>query len=408
MTTALPLWTPSEERKKSTNLYEFIKHIESKTGESFADYHTFYLWSVDHQETFWDEFWDYAGIIGEKGSKVLTLGEKMTDARYFPESKINYAENLLRRNDGGIAMVFRDEQGKERQVSYKQLHQQVSKFQQFLKDQGVGKGDRVAGYMPNLPETIIAHLAAASLGAIWSSASPDFGVQGLLDRFGQIEPKVMIAADGYYYGGKTLSCLDKIQEVQPQINGLQKIVIVSFTTDKPDISSLDNAVLYQDVMSEYEEKVVVFERVEFNHPLVIMFSSGTTGKPKCIVHGHGGTLLQHLKEHILHCDVKKDDSVFYFTTCGWMMWNWLITGLAAEAALLLYDGNPFYPDGNVLWDYTSKHNCMLFGTSAKFIDALKANGLAPGKTHDLSALKIITSTGSPLVHESFDYVYKRD
>lgn len=405
MTEQQPLWTPSEDRKKATKLYEFIELIKNKTGEKFSDYHDFYKWSVDHQEVFWDHFWDFAGIIGEKGSIILEQGAHMRDARYFPESHINYAENLLRRKDQGKAVVFRDEQGKERSLSFQDVHEQVSKLQQFLKEQGVTKGDRVAGYMPNLPETIIAHLATASLGAIWSSASPDFGTQGLLDRFGQIEPKVLIAADAYYYNGKVVECLDKVKAVQPQLKGLQKTIIVPFAAEETDVSGIENAVLYDDILNKYSSTDMQYERVEFNHPLVIMFSSGTTGKPKCIVHGHGGTLLQHLKEHILHCDAKRDDAVFYFTTCGWMMWNWLITGLAADATLLLYDGSPFYPDGNVLWDYTSRHDCMLFGTSAKYIDALKAHDIKPGKTHDLSALKIITSTGSPLVHESFDFVY---
>ena len=402
-----PLWSPSDSRKKSTNLFRFIRHLEDKTGVNFPDYHAFYLWSVAEQETFWAELWAFADVIGEKGSVVLREGDKMRAAQFFPEARLNFAENLLRRRDDGLAMIFRDEPGRERSLTYADMHAQVSKLQQFLKDCGVGKGDRVAGYLPNLPETIIAHLAVASLGAIWSSASPDFGEQGLLDRFGQIEPKVLIAADGYYYNGKTLDCLERVKAVAPQLAGLQKIVIVPFVSEDPDLSSLPQAVSYQKIMGQYTATPVTFERLPFNHPLVIMFSSGTTGKPKCIVHGHGGTLLQHLKEHILHCDVKRNDRVFYFTTCGWMMWNWLISALAVEATLLLYDGSPFYPDGNMLWEYTSKHECMLFGTSAKFIDALKAHDLAPGETFDLSALKIITSTGSPLMHESFDYVYRK-
>ncbi len=373
MTDQKPLWTPSEERQKATKLYEFIKVIETATDRTFSDYHDFYQWSIDDQKTFWDKFWDFSGVIGEKGSVILEEGEHMRDARYFPKSRLNYAENLLRRQDNGKALIFRDEQGQERFLTFKDVNDQVSQLQQFLKDQGIKKGDRVAGYMPNLPETIIAHLATASLGAIWSSASPDFGAQGLLDRFGQIEPKILITADSYFYNGKVIDCLEKVKDVQPQLKGLRKTVIVRFASHhcenqgdeaiqksmhRQDCSKdkLAMAEYYDDILSKYSPQKINYERVEFNHPLVIMFSSGTTGKPKCIVHGHGGTLLQHLKEHILHCDVKRDDTVFYFTTCGWMMWNWLITGLAAEATLLLYDGSPFYPDGNVLWDFTSAHH----------------------------------------------------
>lgn len=406
-----PLWQPSSARIHGTRLYAFQRKVEAVTGRTFAGYYEFWQWSIDHMETFWDIFWDEAGVIGEKGDTVLQWDGPMIDARYFPNGTINYAENLLRHMGGGTAMIFRDEHGAERSLSFNALRAQVSQLQQALKDMGVKKGDRVAGYLPNLPETIIAHLAAASLGAIWSSASPDFGVQGLLDRFGQIEPKVLIAADGYYYNGKTLDCLEKIHEVVPQMCSLNRVIIVNFISEQhaEDIDSRfrgnDKFVSYDRLLATYTAKTPDFLRVEFNHPLVIMFSSGTTGKPKCIVHGHGGTLLQHLKEHILHCDIHPGDPVFYFTTCGWMMWNWLISGLACGATLLLFDGSPFYPDGNVLWDYTSRHKCTLFGTSAKYIDALKHAELAPGKSHDLSHLKTLTSTGSPLVHESFDYVY---
>jgi acetoacetyl-CoA synthetase len=270
---------------------------------------------------------------------------------------------------------------------------------------GVEEGDRVAAYMPNLPETIIAMLATASLGAIWSSASPDFGVQGVVDRFGQIRPKVLIAVDGYYYNGKEIDCLEKIARIQKQLDELHQTVIVPFLNPEPKIDNLDQAVLSETLLNSYQPGQVEFTSLAFNHPLFIMFSSGTTGVPKCIVHGHGGTLLQHLKEHQLHCDIRECDKVFYFTTCGWMMWNWLVSALASGATLLLYDGSPFYPDGNVLWEFTSKHQCKLFGTAAKYIDALNKEGLKPGETFDLSNLSVITSTGSPLIHEGFDYIY---
>jgi len=391
-----PLWTPSS--PESTQLAAFMRGL----GHDHLDYQKFWQWSVDNPEKFWDAVWDFAGVIGDKGGVVLKNGGKMPGAEFYPNAKINYAENLLKRSDDVTALVFRDEKGVERTLTFAQLYEQVAGWQKQFRDWGVHKGDRVAAYMPNMPETIIACLAATSLGAVWASASPDFGVQGLIDRFGQIEPKVLIAVDGYYYNGKTLDCLAKVKEVVPHLKGLEHIVVVPFIGDGKDANELPNSITSLDIKPESE---VVFERVPFNHPLFIMFSSGTTGIPKCIVHGHGGTLLQHLKEHQLQTNVQSGDTLFFFTTCGWMMWNWLITGLASGATLLLFDGSPFYPDGNVLWEYTSKHKAMLFGTSAKFIDALKVNDINPGRDYDLSALKVISSTGSPLVHESFDFVY---
>lgn len=392
-----PLWKPSSPEK--TRLAAFMR----EQGHDNLDYKSFWQWSVDHPEKFWDAVWDFTGVIGDKGDVVLTDADRMPGAKFYPNGRINYAENLLRRRDDTPAMIFRDEQGRERTLSFSQLYDEVARWQAQFKKWGVQKGDRVAGFMPNMPETIIACLAAVSIGAIWSSASPDFGVQGLIDRFGQIEPKVLVTVDGYFYNGKTLDCLQKVKEVVPHMNGLGHIVVVPFTQDKPDHSFLPNTVSCQTFASAQD---VTFERVEFNHPLFIMFSSGTTGIPKCIVHGHGGTLLQHLKEHQLQSNVQSGDRIFYFSTCGWMMWNWLISGLASGVTLLLFDGSPFYPDGNVLWEFTSKHKAMLFGTSAKYIDALKVNGLKPGQDNDLSALRVIGSTGSPLVHESFDYVYR--
>ncbi len=391
-----PLWTPKTPQK--TQLSEFM----AECGHKGAEYQDFWVWSVANPEKFWDSVWNYCGVVGEKGDIVLKDAHKMPGAQFYPNGKINYAENLLKRRDDADAIVFLNEQGRERILSFAQLYAEVARWQKQLKIWGVKKGDRVAAYMPNMPETIIACLAATSMGAIWSSASPDFGTQGLIDRFGQIEPKILIAVDGYFYNGKTIDCLQKVREVQPHLKGLEHTIIVPFTTDTPNITGLSNAVL----CTNFEKgSDVTFERVEFNHPLFIMFSSGTTGIPKCIVHGHGGTLLQHVKEHRLQTDIKNNDRIFYFTTCGWMMWNWLISGLASGATLLLFDGSPFYPDGNVLWDYTSRHKAMLFGTSAKYIDALKVNGLSPAKDFDLSHLRVVASTGSPLVHESFDYVY---
>ncbi|MGH1456162.1 MAG: acetoacetate--CoA ligase [Alphaproteobacteria bacterium] len=403
---ASPIWTPSQDRIEASQLYNFKGYAARRVGRDFPDYPSLWDWSVEDKEGFWDAVWDYCGVIGEKGERIFDgNGGPMFGSKFFPDGKINYAENLLQFDGAGAAMIFRDERGAERSLSRDELRVQVAKWQKALRDLGVVEGDRVAGYMPNMPETIIAALAAISLGAIWSSASPDFGAQGVIDRFGQIEPKVLVTVDGYYYNGKVIDVLDNVKDVQPQLKALLKTVVVPFAGSSVDVSSLCDTVPADDFIDGYADAPLEFVRVAFNHPLFIMFSSGTTGVPKCIVHGHGGTLLQHLKEHKLHCDVKPDDKVFYFTTCGWMMWNWLISALSCNATLLLFDGSPFYPDGNVLWDYTTAHDCTLFGTSAKYIEAMKKEGMSVRDTHDLSALKTITSTGSPLVHASFDYVY---
>ena len=401
-----PLWTPSAERVAQARLTAFRKLAEAEAGRSFPDYQALWQWSIDEFPSFWSLFWDFAGVIGDKGQAAIQDADKMPGAQFFPEARLNWAENLLRRRDDGVAIIFTDELGRDRQITYKELGDQVSRLQQALKQAGVTEGDRVAGYLPNLPETLMAALATASLGAIWSSASPDFGAQGLVDRFGQIEPKVLFAADGYFYSSKTIDCLQKVKDAQAQIPSIQTTIVIPFTKDAPDITVLKNAVLLEDFVAPFTAKEPEFKRVGFNHPLFIMFSSGTTGIPKCIVHGHGGTLLQHMKEHQLQCDIKENDRVFYFTTCGWMMWNWQISALASGATLLLFDGSPVHPDPHVLWRYTSKYGCTLFGTGAKYIDALKAGGIVPKDAHDLSKLRTITSTGSPLVHESFDYVYR--
>jgi acetoacetyl-CoA synthetase len=397
-----PLWTPSSSWVRGSSLYDFAR----KAGFSGENYEEIWQWSVSEIGEFWSKVWDYCGVIGEKGEVSLENANKMVEANFFPEARLNWAENLLRRQDDGVALIFLDEAGRERQLSFRELVHQVSLMQQALKQAGVVAGDRVAGYTPNIPETLIGALATASLGAIWSSASPDFGVQGVVDRFGQIEPKILLTVDAYFYGGKTVDCLSKLAEILPRLPSVGKTIVFPFVAEKPDLSALPSAQLWGDFVAPFSAANLTFERVEFSHPLFIMFSSGTTGVPKCIVHGHGGTLLQHMKEHRLQCDIRENDRVFYFTTCGWMMWNWQISALASGATLLLYDGSPFYPSPYILWDYTTKHGCTLFGTGAKYIDALKANGVRLKETYDLSTLRTLTSTGSPLVHESFDYVYE--
>ncbi|MPZ11631.1 MAG: acetoacetate--CoA ligase [Kiloniellaceae bacterium] len=401
-----PLWQPSGERVAEANLTAFMAKLRAERGLDFTGYDDLYDWSIDDLSGFWTAVWDFCGVIADAArGPVVVAADKMPGARFFPEARLNFAENLLRRRDDADAIVFWGEDKVKRRLSHKELHKRVSRLAQALAAEGVGPGDRVAGFLPNMPEAVIAMLAASALGAVWSSCSPDFGVQGVLDRFGQIEPKVLFCADGYFYNGKALDSRQRVAEFTAQLPSLKKIVVASYIEDEPEVSGIAKVVRLDDFTAPFAAGEIAFARQPFNAPLYIMFSSGTTGKPKCIVHGIGGTLLQHLKEHKLLCDVKRDDRVFYFTTCGWMMWNWLVSGLAAEATLLLYDGSPFAPDGNILFDYADAEKMTLFGTSAKYIDALNKAGLDPKASHDLSTLRLITSTGSPLVPEGFDYVY---
>jgi len=382
-----PLWTPDPERAARTGMARFMRLAGKR------DYAELHRWSVEHGEDFWDLVWKFGEVRGEPGLRRLINAGSMPGAQWYPEAKLNFAENLLRERDASLAISFWGEDRVQRQLSRRQLYGLVSRLQQALAAAGVKKGDRVAGYLPNLPESVAAMLATASLGAIWSSCSPDFGVQGVLDRFGQIEPKVLFCADRYLYGGKEFDQREKNAEILAGLPSVRQVAMARYDGG------------FGEFTTPFAPGDIAFEQVEFNHPLYILYSSGTTGVPKCIVHGSGGTLLQHLKEHRLHSDVRPGDRLFYFTTLGWMMWNWLVSGLASGAALLLYDGSPFVGRGRVLFDFADAEGMTHFGTSAKFIDAIAKIDLRPKETHRLERLRVLLSTGSPLVAESFDYVY---
>lgn len=401
------LWTPSESTIADSRMTAFIQFVNERHGVFLENDVALHQWSIDYIPQFWDSVWEYGKVIGDKGQTVLQNPDAMPGAVFFPDARLNYAENLLNggHQDKDTALYFWGEDKLKRELRFGDMKAQISAIQQFLVASGVTQNDRIAAFMPNIPETLIAMLAGTSLGAAWSSASPDFGVQGILDRFGQIEPKILFCIDGYYYNGKWIDCRAKLQEILPQLPSVEKVVFVSYHPDKT-IDPLDGAVLYSDILKDYPAKDITFTRVPFNHPLFIMFSSGTTGKPKCIIHGTGGTLLQHIKENAIQSDIKPKDRVFFFTTCGWMMWNWLVSSLASGAVLCLYDGSPFAPDGNILFDYTDAVDMTFFGTSAKFIDTLHKQEYSPARTHRLAHLRTIASTGSVLVPESFDYVYQ--
>jgi acetoacetyl-CoA synthetase len=400
-----PLWQPSADRIAAANLTAFQQKLKDDFGVALGDYAEVLEWSVAEPEKFWQSVWDFCGVIGDRGDRVLADADRMPGARFFPDAKLNFAENLLRRAGPETATAFWGEGKVKRRLSFDELRALVSRLQQVLSDLGVGEGDRVAGFMPNMPEAVAAMLAASSLGAVWSSCSPDFGVQGVLDRFGQIEPKVLFCPDGYYYNGKAIDSLARVAEFSAELPSLEQIIVCPYLSEEPDVSALPKGVALGDAIAGKQAGEIAYTRVPFNSPLYIMYSSGTTGKPKCIIHGLGGTLITHMKEHVLLCDVKPGDRVFYFTTCGWMMWNWLVSALAANASLVQFDGSPFAPRPTVLFDLADAERITLFGTSAKFIDALKNAGADPKSSHELSDLRLITSTGSPLVAESFDYVY---
>jgi acetoacetyl-CoA synthetase len=414
------VWQPSEERIARANLARFVEFAREEGGwelGSARDYEALYAWSVAQRDIFWRLLWRFVDVIGEadagappwtmphRGLDLMAPPDPELGPRWFVGARLNFAENLLRFRDERVALVSWNEEGARAELTYAQLYAEVASMAASLRTAGVIAGDRVAGFMPNLPETIIAMLAATSIGAIWSSCSPDFGVQGVLDRFGQIRPKVLFCADGYRYAGKELDCLTRARDIVENIPEIEHVVVVPYRAEHPDLDAIPKAILWRD-FADPAATQVRFERMPFDHPSYIMYSSGTTGLPKCMVHGAGGTLLQHLKELVLHTDLTRNDRIFYFTTCGWMMWNWLVSSLAAGATLVLYDGAPLFPKSASLWDLAERARVSVFGTSAKYLALVEKAGVRPAESHDLSALRAILSTGSPLATYSFDFVYE--
>ncbi len=413
MSTTALLWQPSPERVAQANITAFARQIARETGVALPDYAALWRWSNDSREAFWRAVWDYAGVVGARGERTLVDAHRMPGAKWFPDARLNFAENLLARRGtdaAGDALVFRGEDKEERRVSHAELAATTSRAAAALAAAGLGPGDRVVAYLPNMPEAIVAMLGAASRGAIWSSCSPDFGVRGVLDRFGQIGPRVLFTVDGYWYNGKALPILGKVKEIVAQLPTVECVVVIPYLERTAgtslDLAGIRGAIEWDSWLAPHAPGPIEYLRLPFDHPLYILYSSGTTGEPKCIVHGAGGTLLQHLKEHLLHGDVKAGDRLFYFTTCGWMMWNWLASGLAAGATLLLFDGSPFINRGKALWDLAEQERMTHFGTSAKYIDAAKKICVVPRKDYELPHLRTMFSTGSPLAPESFDYVYQ--
>jgi acetoacetyl-CoA synthetase len=381
--------------------------VNETFNQNFSEYEPLYQWSIENIPDFWACLWEFAKIKSSTPyDQVVDDVGKMPGAKWFSGARLNFAENLLRYKDDHTALIFKGEDRVDRRMTYAELYDEVASVARSLRQAGVRTGDRVVGFMPNMPETVIAMLAATSMGATWSSCSPDFGIKGVLDRFGQIKPKVLFTADGYFFKGKQLDSLERISSILKELPSIEKVVVVPFTEKDPDIRSISNAVLYDDFKSLEPAPAIEFEQLPFDHPLYIMYSSGTTGLPKCMVQSAGGILVHHLKELMLHADLKREDTIFYFTTCGWMMWNWLVSSLAVGATIVLYDGNPFHPDPDALWKIARDEKITIFGTSAGYIAALQNAGVKPGKTFDLSPLKAVLSTGSPLSIEGFEYIYR--
>jgi len=401
------LWQPSEERIKSTQMYRFMTFINEKYNTDFSEYSPLYQWSIDHIADFWASMWEFADIKASKPyTEVVDDPYKLPGAKWFQGAELNFAENLLRYRDDQIALIFKGEAQDPVRITYKELYDEVARVAEPLKAAGVQPGDRVAGFMPNMPETIVAMLAATSLGATWSSCSPDFGIKGVLDRFGQIKPKVLFTANGYSFKGRQFDSLSRVADILKKIPSIEKVVVVPYTESDPDISQLPKAVDYRAFKSSDPPPDIKFVQLPADHPLYIMFTSGTTGLPKCMVQSAGGILAHHMKELMLHTNLKREDTIFYFTTCGWMMWNWLTSSLSVGATLVLFDGNPFHPDPGALWQMAQDEKITIFGTSAGYIAAIQNEGVTPGKTYDLTSLKAVLSTGSPLSVEGFEYIYR--
>jgi len=398
------MWQPTEEQINNSQMMDYMQLVNQKFGLSLKKYSQLYDWSIEKAEDFWGSFWEYSQIIHHSPySQVVDDLGKMPGAKWFDGATLNFAENLLRHRDNKIAIRFHGEDGEQSSLTYKELHDQVSRLAHSMREMGIVKNDRVVGFMPNIPETIIAMLATSSIGAIWSSCSPDFGIKGVLDRFQQIEPKLIFAADGYLYNGKTIDCLSRLKKILVDLPSIKKTIIVPFAGDS-NTNVIKNSMLWNDFLHK-DSGDIIFEQLPFDHPLYIMYSSGTTGLPKSIVHSAGGTLIQHLKELKLHTDLTQNDKIFYFTTCGWMMWNWLISSLAVGATIVLYDGSPLYPDGTALLKMADDLGITVFGTSAKYIASLESAGIKPKQISSFPKLRTILSTGSPLVEENFDFVY---
>jgi len=402
-----PLWKPSPQTAANSQMQQFMHYVGKQHNVFFQNYSELYQWSITRPEEFWAALWDFCGIISsQRWETILTGAQKMPGAKWFDGAKLNFAENLLQHRTQKLAIIFRNEAGERRTLTYQQLYQEVTKFAASLRQAGVTINDRVAAFMPNMPETIIAMLATTSIGAIWSSCSPDFGEQGVLDRFSQIQPKVLLTTDGYYYNGKSFDSLQKMQRLEVELASVQQVIVVPYLQAIPETAAFKNAVLYADFLKQDTTKLI-FEQLPFNHPIYILYSSGTTGKPKCIAHGAGGVLLQHLKELRLHSDIHPEDVFFYFTTCGWMMWNWQISGLAIGATLVIYDGSPLHPKKSCLFDLVEQEKISVFGTSAKYLSSVEKLGLEPVSTHNIETLRSILSTGSPLLPMNFEYVYQK-
>jgi len=401
------LWQPSEEQIKSSNMYRFMQFINDRYNKEFTEYAELYQWSIDSIPDFWDSMWKFAEIKTSKPyDQVVDDLTKMPGAKWFQGARLNFAENLLRYRDNHTALIFKGESNDSTRMTYAELYDEVSLVAAALKEAGVESGDRVAGFVPNMPQAIIAMLAAASLGATWCSCSPDFGMKGVLDRFGQIKPKILFTANGYFFKGKKLDSLERVSEIMAALPSIEKVVVVPYTEENANLSKVPKAVSYGEFISGREPSEITFKQLPADHPLYIMFTSGTTGLPKCMVQSAGGILANHIKELMLQADLKREDTIFYFSTCGWMMWNWLTSSLALGATLVLFDGNPFYPDPGALWKMAQDEKITLFGTSAGYIAALQNADVHPGRDYDLSSLREVLSTGSPLSIEGFEYVYR--